>query len=68
LYLKLTLLLACVDEIEDYTSRLKASRLRVADLEKQLAVANTHRTRAETASGDNSKQVDKLKQDLYTKR
>ncbi|KAF6033189.1 GM130 [Bugula neritina] len=55
------------DEIEDYTSRLKASRLRVADLEKQLAVANTHRTRAETASGDNSKQVDKLKQDLYTK-
>ncbi|XP_067940211.1 golgin subfamily A member 2-like [Watersipora subatra] len=55
------------DELEDITSRLKASRLRVADLEKQLAVSNTQRARAETASGDNSKQLEKLKHDVHTK-
>ena len=64
----LALMSSVVDEIDDYTSRLTASRLRVADLEKQLALSNTQRARAETTSGDNSKQLDKLKQDLYTKR
>lgn len=57
-----------IDEIEDCTSRLKASRLRVADLEKQLALSNTQKSRAETKSGDNSKQLDQLKTNLYTKR
>ena len=55
------------DEIEDTTSRLKASRLRVADLEKQLALSNTQKARAETLSGDNTKQLDQLKTNLYTK-
>jgi len=56
------------DDLEDAGSRLKASRLRVAELEKQLAQSNTKALKAETVSGNNSKQMEKLQNELFTKR
>ncbi|OWF50521.1 golgin subfamily A member 2-like isoform X2 [Mizuhopecten yessoensis] len=52
-------------EIEEYSGRLKASRQRVADLERDFSTSNNSSKKFEQNSKDFSKDVDRLKLELY---
>ncbi|XP_033732612.1 golgin subfamily A member 2-like isoform X1 [Pecten maximus] len=53
------------NEIEEYSGRLKASRQRVADLERNLSTSNNSSQKFEQNSKDFSKDIDRLKIELY---
>ncbi|XP_060068049.1 golgin subfamily A member 2-like isoform X2 [Ylistrum balloti] len=53
------------NEIEEYSGRLKASRQRVADLERNLSMSNNSSQKFEQNSKDFSKDIDRLKLELY---
>ncbi|XP_013386833.1 golgin subfamily A member 2 isoform X2 [Lingula anatina] len=52
-------------EIEELSGRLKASRQRVADLERDLSSISTSSQQFEKSSKEYSKEIDRLKLDLY---
>ncbi|KAI0218823.1 hypothetical protein LSAT2_029545 [Lamellibrachia satsuma] len=53
------------EEIEELSGRLKASRQRVAELEKSFTSASSLNQKNEKSNKDLSKDVDRLKLDLY---
>ncbi|CAG2203148.1 GOLGA2 [Mytilus edulis] len=53
------------NEIEELSGRLKASRQRVADLERSLSTTSSSSQQFQKSSKDYAKDVDRLKLDLY---
>ena len=54
-----------LQEVEELSGRLKASRQRVADLERNYSTANSSSQKHEQLGKEYSKEVDRLKLDLY---
>ncbi|XP_070176381.1 golgin subfamily A member 2-like isoform X2 [Littorina saxatilis] len=54
-----------IQEIEELSGRLKASRQRVADLERSLSTSSQSGHHLEKSNKENSKEIDRLKLDLY---
>lgn len=54
-----------IEEIEELSGRLKASRQRVADLERSLSTSSQSGQQFEKANKENAKEVDRLKLELY---
>ncbi|XP_041370110.1 golgin subfamily A member 2-like isoform X2 [Gigantopelta aegis] len=54
-----------LDEIEELSGRLKASRQRVADLERNLSSSSQSSQQLEKSSREYAKDVDRLKMELY---
>lgn len=52
-------------EVEEFQGRLKASRQRVSDLERELATTTLSSQQIEKSNKQNSKEVDRLKMDIY---
>ncbi|CAL1537154.1 unnamed protein product [Lymnaea stagnalis] len=53
-----------IEEIEELSGRLKASRQRVADLERNLSTSSQSTHQIEKAAVENAKEVDRLKLEL----
>ncbi|XP_064650352.1 golgin subfamily A member 2-like isoform X2 [Lineus longissimus] len=53
------------EEVEELSGRLKASRMRVADLERNLSTASNSSQTYEKSNKEMSKEIDRLKLDLY---
>ncbi|XP_046556610.1 golgin subfamily A member 2-like isoform X2 [Haliotis rubra] len=54
-----------LDEIEELSGRLKASRQRVGDLERNVSSVSSSSQQYEKANRESSKEIDRLKMDLY---
>ncbi|KAH9500271.1 hypothetical protein Btru_073590 [Bulinus truncatus] len=54
-----------IEEIEELSGRLKASRQRVADLERTLSTSSQSSHQLEKAAAENAKEVDRLKLDIF---
>ena len=52
-------------EIDDLSGRLKASRQRVADLERSFTSASSSSQKNEKENKEQKKEIDRLKMDLY---
>ncbi|XP_076454481.1 golgin subfamily A member 2-like [Babylonia areolata] len=54
-----------IEEIEELSGRLKASRQRVADLERSLSTSSQSGQQLEKSNKENTKEIDRLKLELY---
>ncbi|XP_059149910.1 golgin subfamily A member 2-like isoform X2 [Physella acuta] len=54
-----------IEEIEELSGRLKASRQRVSDLERNLSTSSQSSHQLEKTAAENAKEVDRLKIELY---